>query len=80
MGFKKSTKDRIRSYIFKNEEYLVYADPRRLNRIDFNAYKIPLPKKVSSKSRSSIEYSFYMMDSWKHDLEEKFIKHLRKGF
>ncbi|MFL2809614.1 MAG: hypothetical protein ACJ0DG_11290 [bacterium] len=80
LGFKKTTKDRIRSYIFKNDEYFVYADPRELNKIVFYAYKKPLPKKVPSQSRTSNEYSFYMLDSWKHDLKEKFLKHLKKGF
>ena len=80
LGFKKTTKNRVRSYIFENEEYFVYADPRELGKVVFYAYKKPLPIKASNKSRSLNEYSFYMMDSWKNDLKEKFMRNLQKEF
>jgi len=80
LGFKKTTNNRVRSYIFKNDEYFVYADPRELGKVVFYSYKKPLPKKFAYKTRSSYEHSFYMLDNWKHDLEEKFMRNLQVGF
>jgi hypothetical protein len=73
LAFEIRSEDRIRSYVRKEAEFVVYADPRFSNRIDFTvhaAMQTP-PTRAKSRQRARIG-QFYLMDSWKRDLSAKF--------
>ena len=77
LGFRQIVDERVRSYCYENETYLVYADPRATKKIEFRAFKKPLPKEPRRNSRSTIpNKQFHILDSWKNNLKAKFLEKL----
>ncbi|MFC1779436.1 hypothetical protein ACFLZU_03765 [Thermodesulfobacteriota bacterium] len=86
LRFNISSHDNIKSYIKEDEQCIVFADLRDSGRINFAAYKKPLPKPSRKKRRHYLPHgNFYILDSWKYDIVDKYekryqdsIKHLFK--
>lgn len=67
LGFEIKIEDRIKSYRHLGKDFAVYADPRVRGRISFRVYRLP------STNRSIRGYQqFYLLDSWKHEIEAKY--------
>ncbi|CAI8823485.1 hypothetical protein [Methylocaldum szegediense] len=80
LGFQITCEDNVKSYTSEMENWVIYADPRVNGKIEFRAYKKPLPKKARGPHvRTGISGYFYLMDSWKHDLRKKYESRLLKA-
>jgi hypothetical protein len=80
LGFQITCEDNVKSYTSERENWLVYADPRLNGKIEFTAYKKPLPKKArGSYLRTATFKSFYIMDSWKNDIRGKYESRLMEA-
>ena len=77
LGFSMLDEDGTRRYELDLEKLYVLADPREKGRITFVPYKKPFAKqrKPQPFEFSGIN-SFYLLDSWKHDLAGKLQKRL----
>jgi hypothetical protein len=73
LKFKIRTNGKIKSYIKEDDEYIVYADPRKLGNIKFLVYKKPLSK---NKKNVSSNKSFFLKDNWKLHLKQKYENRL----
>jgi len=77
LGFQFTCEDNVKAYTSERGDWLVYADPRVKGKIEFRAYKKPLPKKArGSHIRRGVSRSFYLLDSWKNDIRGKYESRL----
>lgn len=74
LGFSESLESNVKAYTREHDECLVYADPRGQGRIKFFVCPKPIPKRPSRGYRVR---DFYLLDSWKNDLEAKYQLRLR---
>ena len=76
LGFRCITEGKTLIWVDEHEEYVVYADHRMPERINFEVWRKPLPKNRPPRgllmSRATGE--FYLLDSWKHDLPNKYAE------
>jgi hypothetical protein len=70
LGFEREINENIVCYKLKQEPYSVLADLRALGRIDFVVY-IYANENKKGKKRIPIS-EFYMLDTWKNKIPEKF--------
>lgn len=77
LGFQRSADGKVISWTDDRDDFVVFADPRSTGRLEFQVWKKPLPKnrKASSKLRFP-QSSFHLLDSWKNDLQGKYVKRL----
>lgn len=68
IGFQVQVNGRIKAYTQEHDKHVVYADPRAKGRIEFYVY----PKHQKPR-RTRFRRSFYMLDTWKHDLKGKYL-------
>lgn len=67
LGVQKNIDGRVVSYLYKDGELCVYANPTKQKNIEFHAYRLPL------KRRSGPRYHSYVLpDRVKNDLKTKF--------
>lgn len=67
LGIQKIIDGRIISYLYKDGDLCIYANPTRQKSIEFHAYRMPF------KKRSSPRYHRYVLpDRFKNDLKAKF--------
>lgn len=78
LGFRKVVEANVEAWIDERAEWIVYADPRRLGRIDFSVWKKPLPKRVPVRAYKYRIGSFQLLDTWKKDLAGKYASRLPK--
>lgn len=72
----------VKSYILEMKDVIVYADPRVKKKLEFYVYRLGVVKKSGAKSRQPRYQSFYIPDTWKNDIKDKFKTRLaeaRKG-
>lgn len=72
LGFVVTLDDRVKSYTRDYGDVVVYADPRQQGRITFYVYvsKWEVAKKKKSSRRP--RQDFYIPDTWKHDIRDKY--------
>ena len=69
----------VKSYICDYGDLVVYADPRLNGRIDFSVYKKSTYKRTGSLGTRFRELgSFYLLDSWKQEIRQKYQERLSK--
>ena len=67
LGFKLTTTDRVRTYTREHEEFIVYADPRRVGEITFAPFnRSPRGRRVTYADR------FVIRDNVRHDISGKY--------
>lgn len=73
LGFQCLTDNNVQTWVDDRADCVVYADPRRAGRLEFEVWRKPLPKRISPNSRHRhMAGSFHLLDSWKKDLPEKY--------
>lgn len=78
LGFQLKKNQNIHSWVDDKEEFVVYADPRKAKKINFEVWEKPLPKKTKHFYLNP-HRSFYIMDSWKNDIKAKYDNRLRES-
>lgn len=74
LGFEKRAEANVLSLEKTSTDYLIFADIRSAKRISFHVFKLPL------KNRKTLrEASFYLLDSFRHDIEAKFEARLKEA-
>jgi hypothetical protein len=77
LGFPVASNANVRSYASDHGDFAVFADPRRTGEIRFAVYRKPLPTKPPRNGRyRAYVGSFFLMDSWKHDIQQKYQSRL----
>lgn len=76
LGFQKQINGNIEAWTDEHEKWVVYADHRQVGRINFTAWKKPLPKRTPSNTYKYRLNYFHLLDSWKKNLKEKYEKRL----
>jgi hypothetical protein len=82
LGFRIQVDGNVKSYTAESDDVIVYADPREAGRITFCPYKKPLlkPKRTRHPSLDFNQMnSFFILDGWKHDIEEKYNSRLAEA-
>jgi hypothetical protein len=74
LGFIRYTAGNVQSLELQKEDFVVYADIRRIKKISFKVFKLPI-KKARQISAASFDFS----DSFKHAIEDKFEARLREA-
>jgi hypothetical protein len=69
LGFEVLMDERVKTYTKEYDAWVVYADPRFQKKISFCVHRKPESKRRRPSSPCD---SFFLMDSWKNDLHEKF--------
>ncbi len=73
LGFQVTCEDNVKSYTDEREDFVVYADPRANGEIRFMVCRKPLPKKSRTpRVRTGYATSFFLKDTWKHDIQGKY--------
>lgn len=72
LGLKERLESNVEAWVDDRDNWIVYADPRQLGRIDFTVWKKPLPKRQPVNSYKYRIGSFHLLDSWKNDLKKKY--------
>ena len=81
-GFTTAISDRVKSYTRDYGDSVVYADPREKGRITFYVYTTKWDAAKNKNSSRRPYRDFYILDSWKHDIRDKYNARLveaRKG-
>lgn len=77
LGFKKRIINNLQSWVDGREHYIVYADQRLVGRINFSIWKKPLPKRPTTNIYRYKKGQFYLLDTWKNDLQSKYESRLQ---
>jgi len=78
LGFRKVLEKNRVCWLDERENIVAYADPRQNGRISFSVWKKPLPKRASASLRYRSQ-TFYILDSWKNGLKQKYEDRLAKA-
>lgn len=78
LGFRRVVEANIEAWVDERAEWIVYADPRQLGRIDFSVWKKPLPEREPARTYKYRIGSFHLLDTWKNDLAAKYAYRLPK--
>jgi|GEM_PF-1331266 len=76
LGFEIVVEGNVRTYRFVQDDWLVLADPRAANKIEFEVTSLSKPKKKPQHWRAN---TFYMLDSYALDIPGKFRKRLQEA-
>ncbi|MCK1554747.1 MULTISPECIES: hypothetical protein [unclassified Bradyrhizobium] len=76
LGFEIIIEGNVRTYRFVQDDWLVLADPRGANKIEFEVTSLTNPKKTARHWRAN---TFYMLDSYALDVPGKFRKRLQEA-
>lgn len=68
LGFRIQIEKNVKAYIDDRDKLVIYADPTTGSRIEFRAFKKPLPKRGTPTPLDTYE----IPDRWKHDLKAKY--------
>jgi hypothetical protein len=74
LNFQKEVTENAVSYKLYHENFVVLADPRKADRIEFRVFNAEKPKR-----RIHIHKTFHLLDSWKNDLSAKFKERLSEA-
>jgi len=70
----------VRSFTRAAGHYVVYADPREKGRLTFNVFRSAARKTPRRRGgRGASQESFYLLDSWKQDLDGKLRSRIEKA-
>jgi hypothetical protein len=78
IGFRAKSVVRVKSYVVERGEWVVYADPRAKGRIDFTAYRKPLPQ-IRRRPRNENIGTFQLQDSVERDIQSYYEKQLTEA-
>jgi len=77
LGFRVANNANVKSYVSEHTDFAVFADPRGKGEIRFAVYRKPLPTKPPRNGRHRTYVgSFSLLDSWKHDIQQKYQSRL----
>ncbi|WP_354171732.1 MULTISPECIES: hypothetical protein [unclassified Bradyrhizobium] len=76
LGFEIMVEGNVRTYRFVQHDWLVLADPRVTNKIEFEVTSLSKPKKKPRHWRAN---TFYMLDSYALDIPGKLRKRLQEA-
>lgn len=76
LGFEIIVEGNVRTYRLVQDDWLVLADPRVANKIEFEVTSLSKPKKKPRHWRAN---TFYMLDSYALDIPGKFRKRLQEA-
>ncbi len=79
LGLKKRYESNVEAWVDERTDWIVYADPRTSGRINFTVWKKPLPKRRPVRSYTYQIQSFYLLDSWKNNVQKKYESRLPKS-
>jgi hypothetical protein len=74
LGFMRSQDGNVVAYTNEQPDYVVYADPRELGRIQFAVYAKPLARRGTGTPKTQAWFS--LPDTWTRDLLAKYHKKL----
>lgn len=79
MGFRITIESRVKKYVNEDDIYIVFADPRQQEHIQFIVYKKTFPKNIKTGSRK-LRYAgtFKIQDYWLNDLKSIYATQLLK--
>jgi hypothetical protein len=78
LGFRIHVNGRVKSYIYEEDDLVVYADPRTLGELSFRVFKRPIPERsrIGRRKHHDATRPFSIPDRWKHNLLDKFKANL----
>lgn len=76
LGLKEYVEGKVEAWVDEREDWILYADLRQSGRINFSVWKKPLPKRPPSQTYKYRIGSFFLLDSWKNDLQKKYESRL----
>lgn len=77
LGFAVANNADVKSYVSDHTDFVVFADPRGKGEIRFLVYRKPVPTKPARNGRHRpCVGSFFLLDSWKHDIRQKYQSRL----
>lgn len=80
LGFHCLIERKIQSWVDERVDCVVYADVRQAGKLEFRVWRKPLPKRMSSNSwHRCMAGSFYLLDSWKNGLPEKYTRRVTQS-
>lgn len=80
LGFVITVESKVKKYVNENDDYIVFADPRQREHIEFIIYKKPFPinNKIGSKRLRRVG-TFEIQDYWIQDLKSIYDTRLLKA-
>lgn len=79
LGFAEERDGSVRAFVLKETRWVAYADPRQEGRIRFHVYPRGTEQDQEGETGLTPEH-FDILDTWKHDLKDKFNKRIPNKF